>query len=24
VGSAKDLNPFMLSDFRNIWGDPTG
>jgi len=24
VGSAKDLNPFMLSDFRNICGDPTG
>ena len=24
VGSAKDLKPFMLSDFRNIQGDPTG
>src|SRR6516162_5595483 len=24
VGSAKDLNPFMLSDFRNISSDPIG
>ena len=24
VGSAKDLKPFMLSDLRNIQGDPTG
>ena len=24
VGSAKDLKPFMLSDFRNIQGDPIG